>query len=149
MTPPGFRFILAAGMGLVASVSFADYDSALEAYLRQDYIQAATQFDRFVTDHASDSRGVSAIYYASLCRLKLDQPRPAAERLRSILGESQSPAAISPSMVRLALGAACRMMLDDTQAVKWIESAWLSAENTFERAAARRMLKPLSPRLSP
>ena len=132
--------VIAAGAG-------ADYDLALESYLKEDYIKAAQRFDRLISESSSHPKLPMAVYYSALCRLKLDQPAPALDRLRLLL--SDTPAAetdmVSPSQsaVRLALGSAHQMQGDDTAALSFYESSWLNASNSFERAAAREKIKEL------
>lgn len=129
-------------LGLAGLPARADYDRALESYLKEDYIQAASKFDRFISRASSHPKLPLAVYYAAMCRLKLDQPKPAIDRLEYLLtaapDSAESP---SPAMVRLALGLAYRMIGDDTAALTYFESSWLSAANVFERAAAREKIK--------
>lgn len=138
-------FILAMMMSAAALPrdARADYDRALEAYLKEDFIQAATQFDRMISKIPDHPKIRQAVYYSALCRLKLDQPNPAIDRLQSLL-ESAVPVdgeVLPPSMIRLALGMAYEMVGDDTRALTFFESAWIMAESSFERATAREKIK--------
>lgn len=137
---------LAGWVVLVPSVSRADYDQAVESYLKEEYPQAASRFDRFISESPSDEKVPLAVYYSALCRIKLEQPVPAVERLQSLLAlaapEDADPSmAPSPSMVRLALGIAMRMTGDDTAAMRYFESSWIMASTVYERAAARENIR--------
>ena len=129
-----------------SAAAFADYDRALELYLKEDYIQAAIKFDRMIASSSSHPKISYAVYYSALCRLKLEQPKPAVERLQSLLStytetEPDQEKAPPQAVVRLALGVAYRMLGDETTALSYFESSWLSSANTFERAAAREKIK--------
>ena len=125
----------------------ADYDRALESYLKEDYIQAALRFDRYVRQSPGDPKVALGLYYAAICRLRLEQPKPALERLESPLavrpeGAPDSTAdAPSAAMVRLAIGSAHAMLGNDTTALAYFESSWLSAANVFEREAAKEKIR--------
>ena len=75
--------LLALLVLLFPVIARADYDHALESYLKEDYIQAASRFDRFVSESPGHPKIPLAIYYSAVCRIKLDQPKPAIERLQS------------------------------------------------------------------
>lgn len=128
----------------MVSSAAADYDHALESYLKEDYIQAASRFDRFVSESSGHPKLPLAIYYSAICRLKLDQPKPAIERLQFLLSSAPDTIA-SPSlaMVRLAIGEAYHLLGDETSALSYFESSWLSAANAFERSAARDKIKDI------
>ena len=130
-------------------VAAADYERALESYLKEDYVQAATRFDRLIAQSPSHPKIRQAIYYSAICRLKLDQPKPAAERLTLLLSNSPSdtpPSGLSSAVLRLALGTACQMLGDETSALSHFELSWLSAANAFERAASREKIRELRSR---
>ncbi len=127
---------------------FADYDRALESYLKEDYIQAASSFDRLLLQYPRHPRIRRARFFAALSRLKLEQPKSSLLHIQTLLAESPDtsragPEDPSPSAVRLVAGLSYRLLGDDTAAMDAFEMAWLSAANTYERAAARDQIRDL------
>lgn len=126
-------------MMMVAESSFGGYEDALEFYLKGDHARAAESFDTFVRESPSDPRVGQAVYYAAVGFLRSNHPEEAAIRLRPLLARPLSD--ISTSSIRLALGLAHRQMGDETTAMRLFESAWLSADNPYDRAAAREQIR--------